>query len=418
METSVSRYDFAPITKSETTPEGYLRVWGRTARVGTQLYRRADGSQVREYRPPEEVSNPESLSTFGMTPVTYDHPPSLLDSTNTKLYQTGYSGSKVHYSNGFVEVCLTITDADSIEKINRGDATELSAGYKVDYDPTPGVTPEGEAYDGIQRNIRVNHIAVVPRGRAGPEVRLLLDRMDAADAVAIDPDFPLVRPVQSPTNPSPRMATVKLDGLEIELPSDAATAVQSYVRDLERRVDAAKATETELRTALDSAQSDLKASSQEKADAEGRADALKERVDELESATGARLDTAQIDQLVQKRLTTLKHLAPAFADDFHFDGIDDAELYSQAFTNLTGNKPPEDANPSYIQGAVDGILAHRDSEDPEDTEGDESPEEDRADSSVVLQQALRGAGNSSRNPIAQYHADQQNAWKKPLTATK
>ena len=418
METSVSRYDFAPITKSETTPEGYLRVWGRTARVGTQLYRRADGSQVREYRPPEEVSNPESLSTFGMTPVTYDHPPSLLDSTNTKLYQTGYSGSKVHYSNGFVEVCLTITDADSIEKINRGDATELSAGYKVDYDPTPGVTPEGEAYDGIQRNIRVNHIAVVPRGRAGPEVRLLLDRMDAADAVAIDPDFPLVRPVQSPTNPSPRMATVKLDGLEIELPSDAATAVQSYVRDLERRVDAAKATETELRTALDSVQSDLKASSQEKADAEGRADALKERVDELESATGARLDTAQIDQLVQKRLTTLKHLAPAFADDFHFDGIDDAELYSQAFTNLTGTKPPEDANPSYIQGAVDGILAHRDSEDPEDTEEDESPEEDRADSSAVLQQALRGAGNSSRNPIAQYHADQQNAWKKPLTATK
>jgi len=417
METSVSRYDFAPITKSETTPEGYLRVWGRTARVGTQLYRRADGSQVREYRPPEEVGNPESLSTFGMTPVTYGHPPALLDSTNTKLYQTGYSGSKVHYSDGFVEVCLTITDADSIEKIERGDATELSAGYKVDYDPTPGVTPNGEAYDGIQRNIRVNHIAVVPRGRAGPEVRLLLDRMDAADAVAIDPDSPLDLSSQFPTKPSPRMATVKLDGLEIELPSDAATAVQSYVRDLERRVDAAKATENELRTALDSAKSDLEALSQEKATAEGRADALKERVGELESAT-ARLDTAQIDQLVQKRLTTLKHLAPAFADDFHFDGIDDAELYSQAFTNLTGNKPPEDANLSYIQGAVDGILAHRDSEDPEDTEEDESPEEDRADSSVVLQQALRGVGNSSRNPIAQYHADQQNAWKKPLTATK
>jgi hypothetical protein len=353
-----------------------------------------------------------------MTPVTYGHPPALLDSTNTKLYQTGYSGSKVHYSDGFVEVCLTITDADSIEKIKRGDATELSAGYKVDYDPTPGVTPNGEAYDGIQRNIRANHIAVVPQGRAGPEVRLLLDRMDAADAVAIDLDTPLDLSSQFPTKPSPRMATVKLDGLEIELPSDAATAVQSYVRDLERRVDATKASENELRTALDSAQSDLEALSQEKAAADGRANALKERVDELESATGARLDTAQIDQLVEKRLTTLKHLAPAFADNFHFDGIDDEELYSQAFTNLTGNKPPEDAHPSYIRGTVDGIIAHRDSEDPEDTEEDESPEEDRADSSVVLQQALRGVGNSSRNPIAQYHADQRDAWKKPLTATK
>jgi hypothetical protein len=254
--------------------------------------------------------------------------------------------------------------------------------------------------------------------------------MDAADAVAIDPDFPLNLSSQFPTNPSPRMATVKLDGLEIELPSDAATAVQSYVRDLERKLDAAEATETELRTALDSVQSDLEALSQEKAAAEGRADALVERVDELESGSGDRLDTAQIDQLVQKRLTTLQHLAPAFDDDFHFDGIDDAELYSQAFTNLTGNEPPEDADTSYIQGAVDGILAQFDSEDPEDEDDGEGEDEDdeeddssdthedRADSSVVLQQALRGAGNSSRNPIAQYHADQQNAWKKPLTATK
>ncbi|MGA1785130.1 MAG: DUF2213 domain-containing protein, partial [Pontimonas sp.] len=146
METSVSRYDFAPITGSETTPEGYLRVWCRAARSGTQLYRRADGSQVREYRPPEEVSNPDSLSTFGMKPATWGHPPVLLDSANTKQYQVGYSGSQVRYNDGFVEVALVVTDQDAIEKIKRKDATEVSAGYKVDFDPTPGITPEGEEY--------------------------------------------------------------------------------------------------------------------------------------------------------------------------------------------------------------------------------------------------------------------------------
>ena len=114
MDSSVLRYDFAPITGSESTPEGYLRVWCRAARTGTQLYRRADGSQTREYRPPEEVSSPESLSTFGMKPATWGHPPVLLDSANTKQFQVGYSGSQVRYNDGFVEVALVVTDQDAI----------------------------------------------------------------------------------------------------------------------------------------------------------------------------------------------------------------------------------------------------------------------------------------------------------------
>ena len=162
MSTSACRYDFAPITGTETTEEGFLRVWCRAARTGTQLYRRADGTQVREYRPEEEVSDPDCLSSFGMKPATYGHPPVLLDSANTKTYQVGYSGSQVRYSDGFVEVALVVTDKDTIEKVKRKDATEVSAGYKVEFDPTPGVAPNGESYDGVQRNIRTNHIAIVP----------------------------------------------------------------------------------------------------------------------------------------------------------------------------------------------------------------------------------------------------------------
>ena len=417
METLVSRYDFAPITKSETTEEGYLRVWCRAARVGTQVYQRSDGSQVREYRPPEEVSKPESLTTFGMKPVTWGHPNVLLDSTNTKLHQIGYSGSKVSFTDGFVEVCLTITDQDAIEKIQRGDATEVSAGYKVEFDPTPGFTPEGEAYDGIQRNIRVNHNAVVPRGRAGPDVRLLLDHMDAADAVAINPVIPLETPTQFLQNKS--MATVKLDGLEIELPTDAASAVQSHLMELGRRLDASEVAKNELQIALDTAQADLTALATEKETATERADAFEQRVSELEAASADRLDTAQIDELVNRRLSTLQHLAPAFASDFHFDGITDEELYSQAFTNLAGKEPPHDADASYLRGAVDGMLAKLDAASEEEAGDADSIKEDRADSTTALRDALNGAGLSpAHNTIAQYHADVQNAWKKPLTATK
>lgn len=432
METSSAyRYDFAPITGSETTEEGYLRVWCRAARTGTQLYRRADGSQVREYRPPEEVSKPDSLSTFGMKPATWGHPPVLLDSANTKQYQIGYSGSQVRYNDGFVEVALVVTDKDAIEKIKRKDATEVSAGYKVDFDPTPGLTPEGEEYAGVQRNIRVNHIAIVPRGRAGPEVRLLMDRMDAADAVAFDPEW--IRNSGSALQPcppaSPVMATVKLDGLEIDLPAEAATAVQSFARDLGRQLQAVTAERDELNAKLDSLQNDLDTISYEKEAAEGRADALEERLAEFDS-NAPRLDTAELDQLVAARLATLQKLAPAFAEDFHFDGIDDAALYTQAFENLTGSAPREDAEPAYIQGVVEGILAARaDSEDDGDEEEGDDPEgaddgdtkedsADRADSTATLRDALKGAGRSPASPVDTYRAKQADAWKRPLTATK
>jgi hypothetical protein len=424
MDTSVHRYDFAPITRSETTEEGYLRVWCRAARTGTQLYRRADGSQVREYRPPEEVSSPDSLTTFGMKPATWGHPPVLLDAANTKQFQVGYSGSQVRYNDGFVEVALVVTDADSIEKIKRKDATEVSAGYKVDYDPTPGITPEGEEYAGVQRNIRVNHIAIVPRGRAGPEVRLLLDRLDSADAVSSDWEPAL----QSNSPASPVMATVKLDGLEIDLPAEAATAVQSFARDVERQLKAVTTERDDLTSKVDSLQADLDAVSYEKEAAEGRADAYEERITELESSTEDRLDTAQIDQLVTARLNTLQKLSPAFAEDFKFDGIDDSELYNQAFENLTGSAPREDADPAYIQGVVDGILVARadgeddEDEDSDDTEGAEGATKedsaDRADSTATLRDALKGAGRGTASSVETYRNRTADAWKRPLTATK
>jgi hypothetical protein len=331
----------------------------------------------------------------------------------------------VRYTDGFVEVALVITDQDAITKIKRKDATEVSAGYKVDFDPTPGITPEGEEYAGVQRNIRVNHIAIVPRGRAGPEVRLLLDRMDAADGIAVDQELTRTRgsAPQSSSPASPVMATVKLDGLEIDLPAEAATAVQSFARDMERQLQTAISERNELSDKLDAAQAEIDSLAIEKETAEGRADALEERIVELQS-DDARIDTAELDTLVARRLATLQKLAPAFPEDFKFDGIDDDELYAQAFESLTGSAPPEDAPSSYIYGVVDGVLAvHADaSDDPSDgADEGEDPDEDesaaRGDSSETLRSALRGVGRPA-SPVTAYRSRQAEAWKRPLTATK
>ena len=411
MDSSAFRFDFSPITRTETTEEGYLRVWSRAARTGIQLYRRADGSQVREYRPPEEVSKPESLATFGMKPVTLEHPSVLLDANNTSQFQKGYSGSQVRFTDGFVEVALVVTDAEAIQSVQRGDTQEVSAGYRVDYDPTPGETPDGVSFDGTQRNIKVNHIALVRKGRAGPEVRLLLDHMDSAAVAVSESPQPLV-PLSSPV-----MATINLDGLEIDLPAELASAVQSFVKDKERQVKALTDETAELSSKLDAAHSEIETLAFAKDTAEGRADALEERLSESSEHTDSRMDVAAIDALVASRLATLQRLAPAFDESFKFDGIGDSDLYKQAFTNLTGAEPPESASTDYIQGVVDGILVQRadaDEEAPEDQEEEVIPP--RTDSADRLRSALRGAGSAKPLPSEAQRARLEDGWKKPLTA--
>jgi len=198
-----------------------------------------------------------------------------------------------------------------------------------------------------------------------------------------------------------------------------------------RQLQALTTERDELATKLDSLQAEFETLAFDKEAAEGRADALEEQ---LAASDESRIDTAELDQLVSARLATLQRLAPAFSEDFKFDGIDDESLYVHAFENLTGSAPREDADPAYIQGVVEGILAvHADSDDSEDDEDSEDEEDfdtedgethedadsDRSDSSATLRDALKGAGRSiNSSPVTAYRSRTAEAWKRPLTATK
>jgi len=407
MET-VSRYDYGQVTKSETTDEGYLKVWCKAARVGTQLYTRGDGSQVREYRPEDEVADPESLASFGMKAVTMGHPPVLLDTENTKVHQIGHAGSQVRFSDGFVEIALLITDEKAISSIKRGDAQEVSAGYRVDYDPTPGVTPQGESYDGVQRNIRVNHIAVVPKGRAGREVRLLLDSVDRNDAVAY---------TEPPSNsPVISMARITLDGLDLEIPAEAAGAVQSFVKDANRA-------QAELQSKLDEQEEQIQAVVTENEETHGRLDAALERIEELEkqaSESAARDDSADINNAVNQRLLTLDKFAQILPEDYKFDGEDERQIMTLAYENVFEKAPREDANEDYLLGVLDGVLAAMDDMDDDEEEvhqdADFQPEEDGSNVAEV-RAAIAAVSAAEKMDSADSYRDRLvNGWKSDLTA--
>lgn len=389
------RYDVAPIEKYEVTPEGYLRAWATIARTGVQMYSDADGSVRREYRPEQEVGSPDSLTSFGAKAITLEHPPVLLDSANTRDYQIGFTGTDVIYDNGFVRAVMTITDKDAIEKIMRGDAKEVSAGYRVEYDPTPGVTDSGENYDGVQRMISGNHVAVVRRGRAGPQVKLHLDRMDAADPSLI-----------STQEETPMAAQVNFDGVSFEVSEGIATAIAKEREDAKASYDMMKKKYDEMMSNASKMKEEMDAMKKEmqgKCDAaEGRADALEQ---ELEAAKADLTVAGQvnIDSLVEERVALIDKARTNLDSEFDFAGKTAREIMEASIKAVRGDADLSERSDDYVQAMFDTLA-------------EAAPRSDSA-STDELRKAVASIATPVSAP-ASYMDNLQNAWKTPLSVTK
>lgn len=162
----VQRYDNYAI-QAIKTDEGFVRDAPIIGRTGILEYRNVDGSIRREYRPPEEAFKADSLASIRGKPITLGHH-GLVSSANyreAKPVGTVISDGRQDGNNIRADVVIYSLDTDD---------RELSCGYQTELDETPGVTEDGQHYDAIQRNIRYNHLAIVPRGRAG-NARLNMD---------------------------------------------------------------------------------------------------------------------------------------------------------------------------------------------------------------------------------------------------
>ena len=394
MSTTCFRYDVAPIEKYELTPEGYLRCWSTIARTGVQMYTDSDGSIRREYRPETEVASPESLASFAGKAITLEHPPVLLDSANTKDYQIGFSGTEVVYDNGFVRAVMTITDQDAIERIMRGDVKEVSAGYRVNYEANAGVTDSGENYDGIQKEISGNHIAVVRRGRAGPQVKLHLDRLDAADPS-------LITPLEEPS----MTAKVNFDGAEFEVTESVALAITKEREDAKMSYEDMKKKCDELQAAADSMKADMASMEEEmkaKQDsAEGRADALSEENAALKSDLEA-AKQINVDSLVEERIALIDKARPSLDSAFDFAGKSVREIMEASIKAVRGDANLSDRSDDYVTAMFDTLA--------------ETAARDNSGTSE-LRKAVASIASPMSAPSS-YMEKLQNAWKTPLSVSK
>ncbi|PKQ54384.1 hypothetical protein CR151_05680 [Vibrio cholerae] len=161
-------------TSRTYTPEGFLKVSGRAAKTGIQEYfahelgltDRPHDAVVRVMRFEGEVFSQDSLDSYIGVDITIEHPDTFVNSETFKSESVGLVTKAVR-DGDFVLVDMIVKDQSAIDAIHSG-KVELSAGYQCHYEPAP----EGSSYDFIQRDIKVNHLALTDKARGGSQVRL------------------------------------------------------------------------------------------------------------------------------------------------------------------------------------------------------------------------------------------------------
>lgn len=126
-----------------------------------------DGEKVYQLlRDPKELE--KAASTFNNLPLLSDHIPVSADDHQPGIV-VGSTGTDAQFNKPYLQNSLVVWAKDAIDGIENEEQKELSCAYRYIADMTPG-TYEGMSYDGIMREIRGNHVALVAAGRAGPDV--------------------------------------------------------------------------------------------------------------------------------------------------------------------------------------------------------------------------------------------------------
>ena len=284
MSVAKQRFDSVRI-KAHFDDNGFLVDRPIVARIGAQTYKTPFGDRV-EFRPASEVFKAESLQSFAGKPVTVGH--ITVTPENAKEVVVGScAGAGIPAGIG-VEVPLSIYSVDAIGKAKAKEAGELSVGYtSVDIEkPGWGNNETGEyffeedmpegwkadsaawvKFDALQTEIKVNHIAMVFRGRAGI-AKLNLDAVQ---------EFPYDMEVDK-NKGDLKMAKVKIDSVDVEVTQEVATHIEKLtaeVATIQGKADGFEAERDALKVKVDSLpQMVEEAIEKHKADEAARADVV------------------------------------------------------------------------------------------------------------------------------------------------
>lgn len=170
------------------TPEGYLICYAVPInRTGQQVYMARElglegdpDRAVNVYRLPEDVFAESALASFEGKDVTATHPPDNLTAETQAAYSKGHMENVRRVGDNTV-ADLLIKDPALISDVENGIMREISCGYVCTW------VPYKDGYK--QTNIIGNHVAVVPKGRAGSTVAIKDAAAEAEKGRQIMSDF-------------------------------------------------------------------------------------------------------------------------------------------------------------------------------------------------------------------------------------
>ena len=264
------------------------------------IYRNADGSVRREYRPRTEVFSSQSLASYKGRPLTVRHPPEDVTADNVSQYSVG-----TILSEGRAEGNQLVADIVVHQPDKMGGRRELSVGYDTDLVLKSGKTDSGDEYDAIQTNIRANHAAIVERGRAGRTARLNLDG---------DEEIPGTQNEEELKN----MKKVTIRGIEYDAAPEVAAelaAKEKEIAELKEQVTKTEAERDTAQTKLDTAE---KETEKTRKDAEENlSQAVKARLDVMYAAEkyGVKNADSLSDMEIKKAVIKSVH-----GDSFDLEG--------------------------------------------------------------------------------------------------
>jgi hypothetical protein len=282
----------------------------------------------------------------------------MITPENAKEFTVGMVGGDVRRLDDHVGAQLVIFDAATIADIEDG-KLELSCGYEAEILDEAGVTEDGEHYDCIQQNIRINHVAIVDVGRAGPDARI---RMDAAVMVP------------------PTLTQKRTDGYTMEL-AEALQRIATLEVDKATQVaraDKAEAALAESNTRADVAEADRDTAKGETQKAE---EARKDSDDSLDG---------RVNALVKLRCDAHSIIPKEKEDDgpSRFDGMSERAIKIEVVKAVTGFEVTEAHSADYLNARYDSAVEVADKSDEtlgdlrratEVTRNDAGAPEERAD---------------------------------------
>jgi hypothetical protein len=111
----------------------------------------------------------ESAPSFRGVPLLRDH--AGLDEPHDPSLVVG-AITDAMFDGKYLRGTIAVWDGRAISGIKSGKKRQLSAGYRyAPPDMTPGIF-QGQAYDGVMRDLVCAHVALVGEGKAGPDCAL------------------------------------------------------------------------------------------------------------------------------------------------------------------------------------------------------------------------------------------------------